>query len=155
MHTERATPLRSRQCLPVTIETTRKLVSALFPGIKHVYFSQRSSRNDGCSTFTRRSWIIYSKSRKDVIAWNRKSEVRSLNISSKSDVNTLLKFSYMSVILIYRLMSCLFSLRWFRQHEFIEKLNMQAILNAQSSQEEFVKDLFVSLGKVIYCLSKK
>lgn len=31
---------------------------------------------------------------------------------------------------------------------------MQAILNAQASQEEFVKDLFVSLGKVIYCLSE-
>jgi hypothetical protein len=41
--------------------------------------------------------------------------------------------------------------RWFRQHEYIEKLNMQAILNASSTatQDEFVKELLVSLGKVI------
>uniref|UniRef100_A0A672NZQ9 Zinc finger MYND domain-containing protein 10 n=1 Tax=Sinocyclocheilus grahami TaxID=75366 RepID=A0A672NZQ9_SINGR len=38
--------------------------------------------------------------------------------------------------------------RWFRQHEYIEKLNMQAILNASANQEEFIKDLFVSLGKI-------
>ncbi|XP_051558329.1 zinc finger MYND domain-containing protein 10 isoform X1 [Myxocyprinus asiaticus] len=38
--------------------------------------------------------------------------------------------------------------RWFRQHEFIEKLNMQAILNASANQEEFIKDLFISLGKI-------
>uniref|UniRef100_A0A672MM96 Zinc finger MYND domain-containing protein 10 n=1 Tax=Sinocyclocheilus grahami TaxID=75366 RepID=A0A672MM96_SINGR len=37
--------------------------------------------------------------------------------------------------------------RWFRQHEYIEKLNMQANLNASANQEEFIKDLFVSLGK--------
>ncbi|XP_059407831.1 zinc finger MYND domain-containing protein 10 isoform X2 [Carassius carassius] len=40
------------------------------------------------------------------------------------------------------------SQRWFRQHEYIEKLNMQAILNASANQEEFIKDLFVSLGKI-------
>ncbi|XP_071016610.1 zinc finger MYND domain-containing protein 10 [Oncorhynchus clarkii lewisi] len=40
--------------------------------------------------------------------------------------------------------------RWFRQHEYIEKLNMQAILNASSTatQDEFVKELLVSLGKI-------
>ncbi|KAI5628436.1 zinc finger MYND domain-containing protein 10, partial [Silurus asotus] len=38
--------------------------------------------------------------------------------------------------------------RWFRQHDYIEKLNMQAILQASSNQEEFIKDLFVSHGKV-------
>uniref|UniRef100_W5UJJ5 Zinc finger MYND domain-containing protein 10 n=1 Tax=Ictalurus punctatus TaxID=7998 RepID=W5UJJ5_ICTPU len=38
--------------------------------------------------------------------------------------------------------------RWFRQHEYIEKLNMQAILHARANQEEFIKDLFVSLGKI-------
>ncbi|XP_058646326.1 zinc finger MYND domain-containing protein 10 isoform X2 [Onychostoma macrolepis] len=38
--------------------------------------------------------------------------------------------------------------RWFHQHEYIEKLNMQAILNASANQEEFIKDLFVSLGKI-------
>ncbi|XP_006631200.2 zinc finger MYND domain-containing protein 10 [Lepisosteus oculatus] len=40
------------------------------------------------------------------------------------------------------------SARWFRQHEYIEKLNMQAILNASASQDEFIKDFLVSLGKV-------
>ncbi|KAL0978711.1 hypothetical protein UPYG_G00174190 [Umbra pygmaea] len=38
--------------------------------------------------------------------------------------------------------------RWFRQHEYIEKLNMQAILNASTTQDEFIKDLLVSLGKI-------
>ncbi|KAF5903716.1 zinc finger MYND domain-containing protein 10, partial [Clarias magur] len=38
--------------------------------------------------------------------------------------------------------------RWFRQHEYIEKLNMQAILHASANQEEFIKDIFVSLGKI-------
>ncbi|XP_030634318.1 zinc finger MYND domain-containing protein 10 [Chanos chanos] len=38
--------------------------------------------------------------------------------------------------------------RWSRQHEYIEKLNMQAILNASANQDEFVKELFVSLGKI-------
>ncbi|KAJ8394871.1 hypothetical protein AAFF_G00042260 [Aldrovandia affinis] len=38
--------------------------------------------------------------------------------------------------------------RWFRQHEYIEKLNMQAILNATESQDEFVKEQLVTLGKI-------
>lgn len=38
--------------------------------------------------------------------------------------------------------------RWFRQHEYIEKLNMQAILNASAVHDEYVKDLLVSYGKV-------
>ncbi|XP_059184804.1 zinc finger MYND domain-containing protein 10 [Centropristis striata] len=38
--------------------------------------------------------------------------------------------------------------RWFRQHEYIEKLNMQAILNASASHDEFVKELLVSYGKI-------
>lgn len=38
--------------------------------------------------------------------------------------------------------------RWFRQHEYIEKLNMQAILNASAMHDEFVKELLVSYGKV-------
>ncbi|KAG8436162.1 hypothetical protein GDO86_007314 [Hymenochirus boettgeri] len=36
---------------------------------------------------------------------------------------------------------------WFKQHEYIEKLNMQAILNASAGQEEMIKDLLVSHGK--------
>uniref|UniRef100_A0A3Q3SGZ8 Zinc finger MYND domain-containing protein 10 n=1 Tax=Mastacembelus armatus TaxID=205130 RepID=A0A3Q3SGZ8_9TELE len=38
--------------------------------------------------------------------------------------------------------------RWFRQHEYIEKLNMQAILNASAMHDEFVKELLVSYGKI-------
>ncbi|KAM3915746.1 zinc finger MYND domain-containing protein 10 [Leptodactylus fuscus] len=37
---------------------------------------------------------------------------------------------------------------WFKQHEYIEKLNMQAILNASTGQEEMIKDLLVTHGKV-------
>ncbi|XP_053544976.1 zinc finger MYND domain-containing protein 10 [Bombina bombina] len=37
---------------------------------------------------------------------------------------------------------------WFKQHEYIEKLNMQAILNASAGQEEIVKELLVSHGKI-------
>ncbi|XP_054883098.1 zinc finger MYND domain-containing protein 10 [Poeciliopsis prolifica] len=40
------------------------------------------------------------------------------------------------------------SVRWFRQHEFIEKLNMQAILSASAMHDEFVKELLVSFGKI-------
>ncbi|XP_047439498.1 zinc finger MYND domain-containing protein 10 [Mugil cephalus] len=40
------------------------------------------------------------------------------------------------------------SARWFRQHEYTEKLNMQAILNASAMQDEFVKELLVSYGKI-------
>nr|XP_033483488.1 zinc finger MYND domain-containing protein 10 isoform X2 [Epinephelus lanceolatus] len=38
--------------------------------------------------------------------------------------------------------------RWFRQHEHIEKLNMQAILNASAMHHEFVKEHLVSYGKI-------
>ncbi|XP_023676833.2 zinc finger MYND domain-containing protein 10 isoform X1 [Paramormyrops kingsleyae] len=40
------------------------------------------------------------------------------------------------------------STRWFMQHEYIEKLNMQAILNATAMQDEFVKEQLVSFGKI-------
>ncbi|KAM6927827.1 zinc finger MYND domain-containing protein 10 [Xenentodon cancila] len=40
------------------------------------------------------------------------------------------------------------SARWFRQHEHMEKLNMQAVLNASAMHDEFVKELLVSLGKI-------
>lgn len=43
--------------------------------------------------------------------------------------------------------------RWFRQHEFMEKLNMQAILNASAMHDEFIKELLVSYGKVTVLLS--
>ncbi|XP_034389213.1 zinc finger MYND domain-containing protein 10 [Cyclopterus lumpus] len=38
--------------------------------------------------------------------------------------------------------------RWFRQHAHIEKLNMQAILNASAMHDEYVKELLVSYGKI-------
>ncbi|XP_072276450.1 zinc finger MYND domain-containing protein 10 [Pyxicephalus adspersus] len=37
---------------------------------------------------------------------------------------------------------------WFKQHEYIEKLNMQAILNASTGQEEIIKDLLVTHCKI-------
>nr|XP_033781614.1 zinc finger MYND domain-containing protein 10 [Geotrypetes seraphini] len=37
---------------------------------------------------------------------------------------------------------------WFKQHEYIEKLNMQAILNASASQEEFIKEFLGTYGKI-------
>ncbi|KAJ0039414.1 hypothetical protein NL108_015163, partial [Boleophthalmus pectinirostris] len=37
---------------------------------------------------------------------------------------------------------------WFKQHEYIEKLNMQAIVSATAKHDEFVKELLVSHGKI-------
>ncbi|XP_018593166.1 zinc finger MYND domain-containing protein 10 isoform X1 [Scleropages formosus] len=38
--------------------------------------------------------------------------------------------------------------RWFRQHESVVKLNMQAILNATALQDDFVQEYLVSFGKI-------
>ncbi|XP_054640237.1 zinc finger MYND domain-containing protein 10 isoform X1 [Dunckerocampus dactyliophorus] len=40
------------------------------------------------------------------------------------------------------------SKRWFRQHEHIEKLNMQAILSASATHDEFIKDILVTSAKI-------
>ncbi|XP_049590671.1 zinc finger MYND domain-containing protein 10 [Syngnathus scovelli] len=40
------------------------------------------------------------------------------------------------------------STRWFRQHEYIEKLNMQAILSASATLDEYIKEMLVSHGKI-------
>lgn len=40
--------------------------------------------------------------------------------------------------------------RWFRQHEHIEKLNMQAILSASATLDEYIKEMLVSHGKVMH-----
>ncbi|XP_061923819.1 zinc finger MYND domain-containing protein 10 isoform X2 [Entelurus aequoreus] len=40
------------------------------------------------------------------------------------------------------------STRWFRQHEHIEKLNMQAILSASAMHDEFIKDMLVTFAKI-------
>nr|XP_005987147.2 PREDICTED: zinc finger MYND domain-containing protein 10 [Latimeria chalumnae] len=46
------------------------------------------------------------------------------------------------------------STRWFKQHEYIEKLNMQAILNASANEDEFVKEHLVSYGKIPTLIQK-
>lgn len=38
--------------------------------------------------------------------------------------------------------------RWLKQHEYIQKFNMQAILNASAMHDEFIKELLVSHEKV-------
>ncbi|KAK0063242.1 zinc finger MYND domain-containing protein 10 [Biomphalaria pfeifferi] len=40
------------------------------------------------------------------------------------------------------------SIRWHQQHEYLEKLNMQAVINAAAKEEEFVKEYFISYGKI-------
>lgn len=40
------------------------------------------------------------------------------------------------------------SAKWMNQHEFIEKLNMQAIISASSQTDEFVKELLITLEKI-------
>lgn len=37
---------------------------------------------------------------------------------------------------------------WMRQHEYLEKLNIQAILNASADEDEFIKSFIVSFEKV-------
>ncbi len=37
---------------------------------------------------------------------------------------------------------------WLEQHDWVEKLNLQAHLNAQSHSDEFVKEALVSLDRV-------
>lgn len=39
--------------------------------------------------------------------------------------------------------------RWLRQHEQIEKLNMQAILNASAGHEQLLTELLVNYAKVM------
>eukprot|EP00043_Microstomoeca_roanoka_P013991 m.137748 g.137748 ORF g.137748 m.137748 type:complete len:450 (+) comp15900_c0_seq4:102-1451(+) len=38
--------------------------------------------------------------------------------------------------------------KWLRQHEYLEKLNMQAHVNAMLNQDDFVKEAFISFDKV-------
>ncbi|KAK2563462.1 Zinc finger MYND domain-containing protein 10 [Acropora cervicornis] len=40
------------------------------------------------------------------------------------------------------------SAKWMSQHEFIEKLNMQAIISASSQTDEFVKEFLITLEKI-------
>ncbi|XP_070559668.1 zinc finger MYND domain-containing protein 10-like [Ptychodera flava] len=37
---------------------------------------------------------------------------------------------------------------WMRQHEYLEKFNMQALLNASNEEDEFVKDFLISAEKI-------
>jgi hypothetical protein len=41
-------------------------------------------------------------------------------------------------------------LRWHSQHEYIEKLNMQAILDASRNTHEYVREVIVNNDKVNY-----
>ena len=43
-----------------------------------------------------------------------------------------------------------FCCRWAVQHEIIEKINMQAVLNASAQEDEFVKDFLISCDKVYH-----
>ncbi|CAG5136274.1 unnamed protein product, partial [Candidula unifasciata] len=38
--------------------------------------------------------------------------------------------------------------RWHQQHEHLEKLNMQAVINASAKEDEFIKEFFISCGKI-------
>jgi zinc finger MYND domain-containing protein 10 len=38
--------------------------------------------------------------------------------------------------------------RWRQQHEYLEKLNMQAVLSASQNEDEFVKEFLITHGKV-------
>ncbi|XP_041348087.1 zinc finger MYND domain-containing protein 10-like [Gigantopelta aegis] len=40
------------------------------------------------------------------------------------------------------------NISWTRQHEHIEKLNMQAAISASAHEDEFVKESLISLGKI-------
>ena len=42
----------------------------------------------------------------------------------------------------------LLSYRWAQQHEYLEKLNMQAVLSASANEDEFIKEFLISYGKV-------
>ncbi|XP_076363569.1 zinc finger MYND domain-containing protein 10-like isoform X2 [Tachypleus tridentatus] len=39
-------------------------------------------------------------------------------------------------------------MRWFQQHEYLGKLTMQAVLSASGQEDEFIKELFLVMGKV-------
>jgi len=38
--------------------------------------------------------------------------------------------------------------RWRQQHEYLEKLNMQALLSASQNEDEFVKEYLIDHEKV-------
>ncbi|RDD46864.1 Zinc finger MYND domain-containing protein 10 [Trichoplax sp. H2] len=38
--------------------------------------------------------------------------------------------------------------KWMKQHEYIDKLNMQAILNVKQGKDEYVKEAFISQDKI-------
>ncbi|XP_013417861.1 zinc finger MYND domain-containing protein 10 [Lingula anatina] len=40
------------------------------------------------------------------------------------------------------------SQKWSMHHEYIEKLNMQAVMNASAQEDEFVKEFFITAGKI-------
>ena len=45
--------------------------------------------------------------------------------------------------------------RWMRQHEYLEKLNIQAVLHASANEDEYIKELFIQHQKVHICYPKR
>lgn len=37
---------------------------------------------------------------------------------------------------------------WFRQHEYVEKLNMQAVVSASNQRDEFIKEFLINYAKL-------
>lgn len=56
------------------------------------------------------------------------------------------KFSRLCILLIYS--------RWLKQHELLNKLNMQAHVNAMMRADEFVMESLSSLDKVKFLENK-
>ena len=50
--------------------------------------------------------------------------------------------------LLHKIINHMVYFRWARQHEYIEKLNMQAVLNTANQEDEFVKEHLISVDKV-------
>lgn len=44
--------------------------------------------------------------------------------------------------------------KWMKQHEYLEKLNMQAVLHASSNQDEFVKEMLLSHEKIVVVIQE-
>ncbi|XP_059150753.1 zinc finger MYND domain-containing protein 10-like [Physella acuta] len=61
-----------------------------------------------------------------------------LSVEAESFVEHLMEFDVKDVG----------SARWHQQHEHVEKLNMQAVINAAAKEDEFVKEYFISYGKI-------
>ncbi|XP_072176956.1 zinc finger MYND domain-containing protein 10-like [Diadema setosum] len=55
--------------------------------------------------------------------------------------------AYVQALQVYRIQD-IGSANWMKQHEYLEKLNMQAVLHASSNQDEFVKEMLMTYEKI-------